>query len=287
MGAAQAADVVSPDEMSSTEYDVATALTRQGEGSFSAELDPGWFVTGPNGGYLAALLMRAAQSVPAAEGRPPRSMAIHYPQVGVAGAVLLDVEVTRAGRSLVFTTVRMHQSERLLAQAMVALGAGRSDHTFQDVRPPVVAAPEDIAEVPAPAGMSVPIGERFHYRGQAPELFSADNSEFWCWLRLADPRPVDAAVLALMVDALFPAMFFRKGPPHLYPTVDLTVHLRNAVDPGYDDWCLAHVATRTAAQGFIEEDCDLYDRSGALLAQARQLALMVPLASPSPSPSSP
>lgn len=262
-----------------TEYDRATALTAQDERTFAAELDPSWFVTGPNGGYVAALLMRAVQSVPEAAGRPARSMSVHYPQAGVAGPVRIAVQVDRAGRSLLFATVRMHQGERLVAQAMAALGHGRSDVSFQDLRPPTGLPSADQAAEPAiPKEAMPPIAHRFDYRPTQPTaMFSADTSDGWCWLRLKDRRAVDDAVLSLMVDALAPAMFFRKVAPHIYPTVDLTVHLRNPPRPGYDDWCLAHVATRTAAGGFVEEDCDIYDSSGVLLAQGRQLALMVPV----------
>ena len=262
-----------------TEYDAATALTPRGNGSFAAELDPGWFVMGPNGGYVAALLMRAAQSVDATAGRPARSMNIQYQRAGAAGPVLLDVAVTRSGRSLVFTTVRMHQGDQLLAQAMVALGHGRSQVSFQDLRPPQFPGPDELPGVAAPEELLPAIAHRFDYRPtEQVELFGSDRSEGWCWLRLKERRVIDDAVLSLMVDALFPAMFFRKVDPHFYATVDLTVHLRNPVPPAYDDWCLAHVATRTAAEGFVEEDCDIYDASGSLLAQGRQLALMVPLA---------
>ena len=263
---------------STTEYDAATTLTAEGDSAYRVDLDPGWFVAGPNGGYVAALLLRAVQSVPAVRGLPARSMSVHYPQAGTAGPALLDVSVDRVGRSLGFASVTMRQGDRLIAKAMVAVGSGRSELTFQDVRPPDFAPAEETARAEMPTEMLPPIAHRFDYRPATPmALFSSDTSDGWCWLRLKEPRPVDDAVLALMVDALAPAMFFRKVEPHIYPTVDLTVHLRNPVPPGYDGWCLAHVATRTAAQGFIEEDCDVYDASGSLLAQGRQLALMVPM----------
>lgn len=260
-----------------TEYDVATSLQRTGDHSFTTELDAGWFVAGPNGGYLAAALLRAAQAVSETEGRPARSMTVHYLTAGTAGPATVDVDVTRVGRSLAFVTVRMRQGDALIAQAMAALGDGRSPLEFQDVRP-TAPAPEGLPAPTFDAGMVPPITARFDYRPcEQVELFSSDRSDVWCWLRLVDPRPVDDAVLALMTDALAPAMFFRKGPPHVYPTVDLTVHLRNPVPPDHDGWCLGHAVTRTAARGFIEEDCDIYDRSGRLLAQGRQLALMVPM----------
>ncbi len=262
-----------------TEYDAATAVFRRDDYSFTADLDPQWFVVAPNGGYLAALLMRAAQLVPESDGRLARSMTTHFPQVGVAGPVTLHVEVTRAGRSIVYTTVRMHQGDRLLAQSMVALGHGRSELSFQDLRPPPGLPDVDATPAPLiPEAVMPPIAHRFDYRPTDPvPMFSAQTSDMWVWVRLREPRPLDDGLLALMTDALPPALFFREVPPHVYPTIDLTVHLRNRPAPAYDDWCLAHVATRTAAEGFIEEDCDIYDRSGSLLAQGRQLALMVPL----------
>lgn len=261
-----------------TEYDAATALERVGDHAFTTRVDPGWFVAGPNGGYVASLLLRAAQRVPETEGRAARSLSVHYLQPGAAGPAVIDVEVSRAGRSLAFVVVRLRQEDRLVAQGLAALGTGRSTVEFQDVAPVGAAAPEELDPPQIPADLMPPITSRFDYRPtENLPLLGTDRSEMWCWLRLADPRPVDAAVLALMADALPPAMFFRKGPPHVYPTVDLTVHLRCAVPDDHDGWCLGHVATRTAAEGFIEEDCDLYDRAGRLLAQARQLALMVPM----------
>lgn len=261
-----------------TEYDAATALERVDDHRFAVSVDGGWFVAGPNGGYLAAMLLRAAQSVPETTGRPARSMSVHYLEPAVAGPATLDVEVARAGRSMAFATVRLTQGGRRVAQAMAALGTGRSPVEFQDLRPGPVAPPEELAPPPLPPELMPPITGRFDYRPVDPvELFSSERSDMWCWLRLAQPRPTDDAVLALMVDALPPAMLFRAGPPHVYPTVDLTVHLRHPVPPDHDGWCLGHVVTRSAAGGFVEEDCDVYDRRGTLLAQGRQLALMVPV----------
>jgi acyl-CoA thioesterase len=50
------------------------------------------------------------------------------------------------------------------------------------------------------------------------------------------------------------------------------VHLRARV-PLESDWVLGRFATRTARDGLLEEDCELWSRDGLLLAQSRQLAL--------------
>ena len=58
------------------------------------------------------------------------------------------------------------------------------------------------------------------------------------------------------------------------PTLDLTVHLRAPL-PRPSDWVLGSFWTRRVRDGFFEEDGELFSRDGELLAQSRQLAIMV------------
>ena len=50
------------------------------------------------------------------------------------------------------------------------------------------------------------------------------------------------------------------------------MHLRVS-RPLPPDWVLGRFSTRTARDGFLEEDGEIYSRDGRLLAQSRQLAL--------------
>jgi acyl-CoA thioesterase len=59
------------------------------------------------------------------------------------------------------------------------------------------------------------------------------------------------------------------------PTIDLTVHVRNPVPPG-TEWVLVRFTTRALAGGFLEEDGELWHPDGTLLAQSRQLAVLLP-----------
>ena len=75
-----------------------------------------------------------------------------------------------------------------------------------------------------------------------------------------------------------PSMFNRIGSVVGVPTVDLTVHLRAELPPAHardDDWYLVTFRSRVAAEGFAEEDGELWSRDGRLLAQSRQLALVM------------
>jgi len=89
------------------------------------------------------------------------------------------------------------------------------------------------------------------------------------WLRMADGREPDALLLLLAVDAL-PPVTFDLGLFGWTPTLELTVHVRAAPAPG---WLRVRHATRNFAGGLLEEDAEVWDSTGRLVAQSRQLAL--------------
>jgi acyl-CoA thioesterase len=145
--------------------------------------------------------------------------------------------------------------------------------------PPDVPAPEDVAPVDNTAsGLS--IVSRFEARPAVGERLFAGAGEAVTggWLRFADARATDAIALAMLADAWWPAPWVRLREPVAAPTIDLTVHFRApraaaALEPG--EPVLAIFRSATAADGFFEEDGELWTRDGVLLAQSRQLALLV------------
>jgi hypothetical protein len=88
------------------------------------------------------------------------------------------------------------------------------------------------------------------------------------WLRLADGRQPDPLMLLLAVDAL-PPVTFDLGLLGWTPTLELTAHVRARPVPG---WLRVVHSTRNLAGGFLEEDAEVWDESGRLVAQSRQLA---------------
>ncbi len=258
-------------------FETATAAEPQGDGRYGCHLDPGWSVhAGPNGGYVAALLLRAILH----EAGPlePRALTVTYLEPGREGDAAVEVQRLRSGRSLSVLSAQLRQADRLLATGTALLGSGRSSLEFQDADAGDVPPPEDAPLPPAvPEGLWPPIADRFEFRPLTAALpFSGTEASFGCWLRLREERGVDPVLLAQYADAMAPAVMFRSTTPVLAPTTQLSVYFRQR--PLDDDpWVLARVASRCAAEGFVEEDCDLYDRSGRLLAQSRQLAVLVPL----------
>ena len=62
-----------------TRFDRDTAVRPAGDGLLDAAIDPGWFIVrGPNGGYVAALMLRALLHAVDDPSRAPRSLTVHF-----------------------------------------------------------------------------------------------------------------------------------------------------------------------------------------------------------------
>jgi acyl-CoA thioesterase len=262
-----------------TEFDRATAVAPLGDGAWAGTDDAGWFAgRGPNGGYLAAIVLRAMLAELDDPAREPRSLTCHYLRPPAAGPVRIDVTVERAGRATSTLTARLSQDDRACVLGVAAFAVDVPAPAAYASEPPAVPAPEDV--VPADnrdSGLS--IVSRFEARPAvgAPMFAGAGEAVTGGWLRFAEPRATDAAALAMFADAWWPAPWARLREPVPAPTLDLTVHFRSpraaaALAPG--EPVLAVFRSTTAADGFFEEDGELRTRDGVLLAQSRQLALL-------------
>jgi acyl-CoA thioesterase len=260
-------------------FDRATAVRAAGPGRWLATCDTSWSTPrGPNGGYLAAIVLRALLAEVADPAREPRSLTLHYLRSPTDGELVVDVEVERTGRSLTSLSARVSQGGRVCILALAALAVERESVVDYAASPPAVPPPEAIEPTPlrdpAPA-----IARRFEVRpalGAAP--FSGSGEALTGgWLRFAEPRRLDAVALAMYADAWLPAPFTRLTAPVGAPTIDLTVHFRApaaAAAVGAGEPVLAVFRSSTSGGGFFEEDGELWSRDGTLLAHSRQLALL-------------
>lgn len=261
-------------------FDRDTAVTRSGNGRFEARIDRGWWVMdGPNGGYIAAIVLRAITLAVGDPERSPRSLTLHYVARPREGQATIETQIERSGRSLTTVTARLRQGDRLCALALAALSTPRPGHEHFEVAMPDVPPPESLERhVPM-----LQIHERYEVRF-VPEASPGTGSEramTAAWIRPAEPHALDEPLLAAYADALPPAMFARAtavGEIGPLPTVDLTVHFRRepALTPvAPDEFCLAVFRSRLAHRGYVEEDGEIWTRDGALLVQSRQLAVFL------------
>jgi acyl-CoA thioesterase len=260
---------------------VAADPDHPGTGVYDAVCSTAWSAPrGPNGGYLAAIVLRAMQAEIADPGRHARSLTCHFLSPPADGPVRVEVGVERAGRSVTVLSARLLQDGRPCVAALGAFGRDFGSAADWTTPAPVLPAAGEIDAWPT-FDDAPPIAHRVQLRPVfgAPPFSAAAEAVTGGWLRVADPVEPDAALLAFYADAWLPSPFPRLSAPVAAPTVDLTVHLRapgalaalGAADP-----VLARFTSTTSAGGFFEEDGELWAPDGTLLAQSRQLALLFP-----------
>ena len=258
-----------------------TAVTPAGPGAFVAEIHERWWVgRGPNGGYLAAIILRALEAFVGDPERAPRSLTVHFLAVPAAGPVRIECSVERAGRALSTLSARMVQGGTVTALALAAFSAPWPGIAYANAAMPEVEPAEALDRLRA-GGDVPPFAQNFDMRwaiGPAP-FGAADRALAGGWLRFAEPAVLDAVAAAAFMDAWIPSVFARTDGPVGAPTIDYTVHFRAALPragTGPNAFHLVRFSSTTAAEGFWEEDGLMWGPDGTLLAQSRQLALVLP-----------
>jgi acyl-CoA thioesterase len=258
-----------------------TAVEPLGDGRWRGWCSTDWSAPpGPNGGYLAAIVLRAMTAELGDATRPPRSLTLHYLRPPKEGTVEVAVEVQRNGRSLSTLTARLVQDGKDCILAIGAFAATFPSALDYATPPPEVPAWEDI-EPYTPHPQAPAISHRLEIRGAIGQFpfTSGDHALTGGWILLHDKPAVDAHVLALLCDAWLPAAFVRLDNMAMAPTIDFTIHFRNpdaaaAHDPSTP--LLTRFSSETSVDGFWEEDGAVWTPDGTLLAQSRQLALLRP-----------
>jgi acyl-CoA thioesterase len=276
-----------------TGFDRDTAVTALGDGRFDATVASGWRAgRGPHGGYIAAMLLRALIEVVDDEERTPRSLTIHYTGAPEPGAIEIETTIERQGRSLSTLSARMVQGGKTTALALAAFSVpwrspGADELSMPDIAPADAerrSTPELFDGAPEFTRQLV-MQPRV---GAVPFAGSGAPMKVGGWTGLPERRPVDAVALALFCDAWFPPSFIALDVPAISPTVDLTIHFRRPiedadVDPGA--LCLGIFQTQLLHDGLFEEDGVIWAADGTVLAQSRQLGIIMPTDKPVLQPS--
>ncbi len=269
-------------------------VTPLGAGRYGATIDRGWWIVrGPNGGYVAAIVLRAMQESVADASRHARSLTVHFTAPPVEGPAEVHTTVERQGRSVTTISARLVQAGRTCALAVGAFSDAWPGPEVHDRSRPQAPPPEECVPnqrvTPAEQinGESVPgfnppaLLERYDMLWAFGTPPGAPGNEALAggWIRFADAQLVDACAAAAIADAWLPPIFSRVAQPMVVPTIDLTVHFRSQLplaDSASDDWVLCMFRTTVVQEGFLEEDGEIWSRDGRLIAQSRQLAVAMP-----------
>jgi acyl-CoA thioesterase len=255
-------------------FDEDTKVERIAPGRYAATLSDRWNALGgvPNGGYLLAVALNALRAeMPHPD---PVVASATYLRPGATGPAEIATEVARAGRRVATGEARLSQDRREIVRVVATFGdLGAADgRTHVTSAPPDLPGPEETEtlDVPLPG---VTIVDRFEYRSPQPPGWAngapTGTPELAFWMRFRDGRDPDPLALTAMVDAAAPAVLELGEPGSA--TVELTVHVRARPAPG---WVACRALTRHVIGGFHEEDFEIWDSTGRLVAQSRQFAVL-------------
>ncbi|WP_245159886.1 thioesterase family protein [Blastococcus sp. CT_GayMR19] len=259
-------------------FDAATAVRRTEGGGLIADLDPGWDVGGGvlNGGYLLAVAARAA--VLESPHPHPVALAASYLRATGAGPATLLVTPGSAGRTLAHAHVVLSDAGGPCLSVQTTTAALGSGEVAWSTPPPGIAPVEEcLSAAEQAAGQvdmpDVGIRHRVETRldpATAGWVTGRPSGEpvMRAWVRFADGRDPDPLGLITFADALPPTLW-SMGRMGWAPTVQLQVLLRALPAPG---WCLAEARAGEVADGWLDEDYRIWDSTGRLVAQSRQLA---------------
>lgn len=264
-----------------TRFDRDTAVTPKATDLYEANISRAWWIVrGPNGGYIAAILVRAMEDRIGDAERSLRSLTVHYLRPPAEGPATVATKIERTGRGLSTITARLEQDGHVQAIATAAFAKPRGGPDLFHAERPEVPPPH---ACPVRETGGIPMHDKFEKRTAiGPTSFDGTGrtreAATGGWIRLVEPRPLDAALLSAYADAWPPAVFATTELPPLMggvPTVDLTVHIRTPlpVDIAPDDFVLVVFRTRQVHDGFLEEDGEIWSEDGRLLAHARQLGV--------------
>lgn len=259
-------------------------MEQRSEGVYDGHLDGSWSIgAGINGGLLLAASANALRQTFADEGHPdPISISAYYLSAAKDGDATFITEVVRRGRSMSTGSVSLAQLEdgRSIERVRALATYGDLTELPDDIR--TAAEEPDLPDVEKCVGSTLAPAD---FRAKAPLLDRFDlrldpDTVGWAigkptgrgvmrgWLKMADGREPDPLSLLLALDAL-PPVTFDLGLPGWAPTLELTAHVRAVPAPG---WLKVVHSTRNYAGGLLEEDAEVWDSSGRLVAQSRQLA---------------
>ena len=221
----------------------------------------------------------AARALIGATGRPdPVTVTAHYLSPGKPGGVRIATQVLKEGRRFATGTATMFSGARPLLAVLGTLGdlSQAAGPELVEGAPPELPPPAECVRL-HPTGTFPP-----PFMGRVDLRLHPDDAAFGTerqsgrplmrgWFRLPGGEPADSRTLLCAVDAFPPTAFNARLPVAWMPTLELTAHIRASPAPG---WLRCRFSTRFVTAGFLEEDGEVWDSTGRLVGQSRQLALV-------------
>jgi len=252
------------------QFDQDTEVTQAAPGRYRARITDRWnIMTVPNGGYVMAVVAHALREH--LDHPDPFTVTGHFFKPIVPGEVEIEIETLKVGKALSYAEARLLQegAERLRVTAAYGALEARTGLTHVTEAAPSLPAFEECIRAKIPLEFFKRVRAAFTPESGAwLQGEHDDQCELIGWTQFADGREPDALSLILFADGFPPPVFRKTGPAGWVPTVEMTVQVRAHPAPGP---LRCRFQTRYITAGFAEEDGEIWDAEGNLVAFSRQL----------------
>jgi hypothetical protein len=237
-------------------------------GVFAVWIDEAWSsLRGVHGGYMTALLVRAAQA--GLDGRAVRTVSVNFLRAGRVGDAVITITPVRTGRLVSVLTATLVQDHGEVATARITATTpttGTEWDAAVDLALPAIEA--CLANNPPP-------GIR-HFEHAVVRLDPAsmpfshqERARIGGYVRPVERRPIDAPWLAMLLDWFPPSPFTRIDPPTGGVSVDFTVHLhRTFRELDDDEWLTGEFEVQHSVGGLALEHGTIVAPGGVVLGES-------------------
>ena len=227
----------------------------------------------PNGGYIMALMIQAMQG----EDKTLVTCIVtaNYLERCECKPARILVETISLSRHFIRKQARLFQEgqERTRVMGTFIRSMDQPLPRHYEKEPESLPLPDQCFKVP-PISRGYTLFDQVDMRldpgsaGWTQGKFT-DRSVQKGWIRFQENREIDVPAITFFADCFPPCIFATRGMVAWVPTIEYSVNVRQLPAPG---WLKGIFRTRFISSGLVEEDGELWDEQGSLVAISRQIA---------------
>jgi acyl-CoA thioesterase len=232
---------------------------------------------GAYGGLTIAAAVRVIEARVADPRRTVRTVTAEIPGPTMPGEASFSVDVLRSGSSVTVARAALSQNGEVTTHAVAVLAASRpvpNPPTWRELTPPDAPAWQSLVGVTAPGPE---FAQHFEYRVASGLPFAGGPAQTIGWVRPRDAGEArDAAFVAAMIDAWWPAMLSREKTMRPLATIAYTLEIVGDISSVDRDVPLLYRGTVPVAyDGYFNETRELWTADGHLLALNHQTFVVI------------
>ncbi|OHD62778.1 MAG: hypothetical protein A2176_14875 [Spirochaetes bacterium RBG_13_51_14] len=254
-------------------FDEDMTLTGVDRLCYKGTVSDNWSVNGtPNGGYLMALTASAMMQLSSKRSTP--IVTASYLSRCVPGEAELIVEEISQTTQFNRLQARLTQGGNEKIRAMGTFADEKIECVLEryEATAPDVAPREKCVVLPAIPKFTIMENMDIRLDPVCAGWMQGrltDRSEHRGWIKFKNDRPYDMLSILLIADSFPPPIFATQGMAAWVPTIEFTVNVRRIPET---EWVKGIFRTRFVTCGLLEEDGELWDEKGNLVAVSRQIA---------------